>query len=82
MTHPALLQQEEDKRVAKVLTLSATVAKCEKRKADAAARKLIPKRVRGAEAIIQIHLPSPEFVIWNQISFIHYALVVINASRN
>ena len=81
MTHPALLQQEEDKRVAKVLTLSATVAKCEKRKADAAARKLIPKRVRGAKAIIQIPLIQsslPDVVIWYLIPLIHYAPDLVN----
>ena len=64
LTHPALLQREEDKRVAKVVTLSANVARGEKRKADAAAKKLIPKRVRGAQAIIQIPLiQSPPDVV-------------------
>ena len=49
--------------IAKILPLNANVSKGERRKADATAKKLIPTRVRGAEAIIQIHLPSPEFVI-------------------
>ena len=38
--------------IAKVLPLNANVAKGERRKADATAKKLIPKRVRGAKAII------------------------------
>ena len=40
--------------IAEVLPLNANVAKGAKRKADAAAKKLIPKRVRGAKAVIQI----------------------------
>ena len=42
--------------IARVLPLNANVAKGEKRKADATAKKLIPNRVRGAKAIIQIPL--------------------------
>ena len=52
--------------IARVLPLNASVAKGEKRKADATAKKLIPNRVRGAKAIIQIPLiqsPSPDVVI-------------------
>ena len=52
--------------IAKILPLNATVAKGERRKADATAKKLIPKRVRGAKAIIKIPLiqtPLPDVVI-------------------
>ena len=52
--------------IATVLPLNANVAKGEKRKADATAKELISKRVRGAKAIIQIPLiqsPSPDVVI-------------------
>ena len=52
--------------IARVLPLNASVAKGEKRKADATAKKLIPNHVRGAKAIIQISLiqsPSPDVVI-------------------
>ena len=42
--------------IVKILPLNATVAKGERRKADATAKKLIPTRVRGAKAIIQIPL--------------------------
>ena len=46
--------------------MNANVAKGAKRKADAVAKELIPKRVRGAKAVIQIPLiqsPSPDVVI-------------------
>ena len=52
--------------IAKILPLNANVSKGERRKADATAKKLIPTRVRGAKAIIQIPLiqsPSPDVVI-------------------
>ena len=52
--------------IARVLPFNANVAKGEKRKADATAKKLIPNHVRGAKAIIQISLiqsPSPDVVI-------------------
>ena len=52
--------------ITKVLSLNANVFKGEKRKADAAAEKLIPKSVPGAKAIIQIQSipsPSPDVVI-------------------
>ena len=42
--------------IAKILPLNANVAKGERRKADATAKKLIPTRVRGANAIFQIPL--------------------------
>ena len=42
--------------VAKIISLNANVAIGERRKADATAKKLIPTRVRGAKAIIQIPL--------------------------
>ena len=52
--------------IAQILPLNANVARGERRKADATAKKLIPKRVRGAKAIIQISLiqsPLPDVVI-------------------
>ena len=52
--------------IAEVLPLNANVAKGAKRKADAATKKLIPKRVGGAIPVIQIPLiqsPSPDVVI-------------------